>query len=143
VLGRDLNQPGYIFNIFNIPELFKIMFGIFMPGAGYADGFIYFWLWIGHFMLNFFILQIMYQQGRAGVTIPISYNVNFLVSIIFGFVMFEETMTVFSWIGMCVMVVGIFLTSKIESKYVGTQPTSLEPAGNVALSLDTEEAPPA
>ena len=142
VLGRDLNQPYYIFDLFNFPELFKIMVGIFMPGSGYNDSFIYFWLWVGNFTGNFFMLQIMYQQGRAGVTIPISYNVNFLVSIIFGFLMFEETMNTFSWIGMCVMVVGIFLTSKIESKYVGTQPSSLEPASSVAKSLDPEEATP-
>ncbi|HME53247.1 MAG TPA: hypothetical protein VKM55_13575 [Candidatus Lokiarchaeia archaeon] len=138
VLARDLNQPGYIFDLFNLPDLFKIIGGIFMPGSGYADGSIYFYFWIGNFAFNFFILQMMYQHGRAGVTVPISYNVNFLVSIVFGFLMFKETMNVFSWIGTCVMVVGIFLTSKIESNYVGKQPASMEPS-----SIDSEQAAPA
>lgn len=117
VLARDLNQPGYIFDLFNFPDLFKIIAGIFMPGSGYADGSLYFYLWWVNFLANFFLLQMTYQYGRAGVTVPISYNINFLVSIIFGFLMFGEIMTVFSWIGTCVMAIGIILTSKIGSEY--------------------------
>ncbi|NMC05266.1 MAG: hypothetical protein GYA24_08650 [Candidatus Lokiarchaeota archaeon] len=118
VLGRDLSVPGYIFNMFNIPEFFTVMFGVFVPGSPYFLGSIYFWLWIGNFIANFFLLTMMYQHGRAGVTIPINTSLNFLGSILFGFFMCAEPIDSISWIGIVFMVVGILLTSKIESEAV-------------------------
>jgi drug/metabolite transporter (DMT)-like permease len=61
----------------------------------------------------------MYQHGRAGVTIPINTSLNFLVSILFGYFMCSEPIDSFSWIGIALMIVGILLTSKIESEVVG------------------------
>jgi drug/metabolite transporter (DMT)-like permease len=118
VLGRDLGEPGYIFNMFNLPEFFKVMGGMFVPGGTYLFGSVYFWLWIGNFIANFFLLTMMYQHGRAGLTIPINTSLNFLVSILFGYFMCSEMIDVPSWIGISLMCVGIFLTSKIESDVI-------------------------
>ncbi|MEX2681369.1 MAG: hypothetical protein Q6373_007200, partial [Candidatus Sigynarchaeota archaeon] len=115
VLGRDLGNPGYVFNMFNLPEFFTIMFSIFIPSSPYFFGAVYFWLWIGNFVANFFLLTMMYQYGRAGVTIPINTSLNFVVSLVFGYFMFFELIDALSWLGISLMVVGIFLTSKIES----------------------------
>jgi drug/metabolite transporter (DMT)-like permease len=118
VIGRDLGMPGYIFNMFNIPEFITIMFAIFVPGSPYFYGSMYYWLWIGNFIANFFLLTMMYQHGRAGVTIPINTSLNFLGSILFGYFMCGEPIDTISWIGISLMLFGIFLTSKIESEAV-------------------------
>jgi drug/metabolite transporter (DMT)-like permease len=121
VLTRDLGmapENPYVFNMFNFPELWTIMYSIFVPGSPYFFGSIYFWLWIGNFVANFFLLTMMYQLGRAGVTIPINTTLNFIVSVLFGYFMCGEPLDSFSWIGISLMVAGIFLTGKIESEVV-------------------------
>jgi drug/metabolite transporter (DMT)-like permease len=139
VISRDLGISNYIFNMFNLPEFFTIMFSVFVPGSPYFFGAVYFWLWVGNFVANFFLLTMMYQHGRAGVTIPINTSLNFLVSILFGFFMCAEPIDSFSWIGIALMIVGILLTSKIESEVVGKKATG----GDVPVSpADPELATP-
>ncbi|MEX2757985.1 MAG: hypothetical protein Q6365_021600, partial [Candidatus Sigynarchaeota archaeon] len=111
-----------IFNMFDLPEFFTIMFSIFVPNSLHFLTSVYFWLWIGNFIANFFLLTMMYQHGRAGVTIPINTSLNFLVSILFGFFMCAEPIDSIAWIGIAFMVVGILLTSKIESEAVMKKP---------------------
>ncbi len=137
VLHRDLGiAPGtpYVLNMFNLPEFFTIFFSIFVPGSPYFFGAIYLWLWIGNFMANFFLLTMMYQHGRAGVTIPINTSLNFLISILFGFFMCAEPIDTLSWVGIAFMVSGILLTSKIESEAVAKKPSpdnAVSPNGNL------------
>nr|MDO8084958.1 hypothetical protein [Candidatus Sigynarchaeum springense] len=142
VLSRDLGSSGYIFNMFNLPEFFSIMFSIFVPDSPYFFGAIYFWLWIGNFVANFFLLTMMYQYGRASVTIPINTSLNFVVSIVFGFFMFFELIDLISWIGISLMTAGIFLTSKIESEVRGNK-ASLGDAPVPVAGLETATPPPA
>ncbi len=118
VVGNNLGVEGYIFNMFNVPEFLTVMFSIFVPGSPYFFGSVYFWLWIGNFVANFFLLTMMYQHGRAGVTIPINTSLNFLVSILFGYFMCAEPIDTLSWVGISLMTVGILLTGKIESEVV-------------------------
>nr|MDO8113155.1 hypothetical protein [Candidatus Sigynarchaeota archaeon] len=129
-LGRDLGQPDYIFNLFNFPELGRIMIGFFLPGSGYFLGSIYFYLYMTSFTFNFFLLMMMYQHGRAAVAIPLNNSINFLGLVIFGYFMFEERIAVVSWIGIFVMIVGIFLASKIETSMITAEKkgTSLDSA---------------
>jgi drug/metabolite transporter (DMT)-like permease len=126
VLHRDLGMDpdvSYFLNMFNLPEFFTIFFSIFVPGSPYFFGAIYLWLWISNFMANFFLLTMMYQHGRAGVTIPINTSLNFLISILFGFFMCAEPIDTLSWVGISFMVFGILLTSKIESEAVVKKPS--------------------
>ncbi len=141
VISRDLGSPGYIFNMFNFPEFFTIMFSIFVPSSPYFFGAVYFWLWIGDFVANFFLLTMMYQHGRAGVTIPINTSLNFVVSIVFGYFMFAELVDALSWVGISLMVVGIFLTSKIESGVVGKKASGGEVPVPVANPEPAESSP--
>ncbi len=116
VLARDLAQPGYIFNLLDIPELFRVLTGIFMPGGGYFWGSIYFFIYAASFSLNFLFVTTMYQHGRASVTIPLFNSINFLGTIIAGYFLFYEPLEVFSWIGISMMIAGIVLASKVEKK---------------------------
>jgi drug/metabolite transporter (DMT)-like permease len=136
VVSRDLGVSNYIFNMLNVPEFFTIMFSIFVPSSPYFFGALYFWFWIGNFVANFFLLTMMYQHGRAGVTIPINTSLNFVVSIVFGYFMCAEPIDALAWVGISLMVVGILLTSKIESEVVAKKvsggdvsvsPANLEP----------------
>jgi drug/metabolite transporter (DMT)-like permease len=141
VVSRDLGVPGYIFNMFDLPEFFSIMFSIFNPASPYFFGAVYFWLWIGNFVANFFLLTMMYQHGRAGVTIPINTSLTFLVSILFGFFMCAEPIDTLAWVGISLMVFGILLTSKIESEVV-VKKQGLDDGSVSAGNLVPESSPP-
>ncbi|MFX0098171.1 MAG: hypothetical protein ACFFCS_01225 [Candidatus Hodarchaeota archaeon] len=116
VLARDLSRPDFVFNFFNFVELGNILVGIFIPASGYFLGSIYFYCWMGFFIFNFIMLQITYQHGRAVITVPLTNNTNFLISLLYSYFIFQEKMMVQSWLGAILMIVGIALVSKIETK---------------------------
>ena len=120
-LARDLGNPNYIFNLIDIPELINVLAGIFLPGTPYFFGSLYYYLWMGNFIMNFFLTMMMYQHGRAGVTIPINTNIQFIISIFFGYLVFSEIIDILSWFGVAMMVIGIILTSKVEKQLVNDQ----------------------
>ncbi|MHA1793379.1 MAG: hypothetical protein ACTSVI_12085 [Promethearchaeota archaeon] len=117
-LARDLHSPGYVFNFFNFMELGKLMVGIFLPASGYFFASIYFYFWIGNFTANFFLMMMMFQHGRAIVTIPLMNSLNFMISVLFANIIFMEELNFISWLGISLMVGGIILTSKFEVKIV-------------------------
>jgi drug/metabolite transporter (DMT)-like permease len=126
VLGKDLHEPGYIFNLFNFPELGRILIGVFTPHTGYFMGSIYFYIYISCFAFNFLLLTMMFQYGRAAVTIPVNNTINFLGGILFGAFAFVEEIGVFSWIGILLMVVGIILASRVETTLVEAEKKAKE-----------------
>ncbi|MBD3188216.1 hypothetical protein GF325_15380 [Candidatus Bathyarchaeota archaeon] len=141
VLSRDLGASNYIFNLFNFPELGRIMIGVFQPGSSYFFGSLYFYIWLGSFTANFFLLMIMYQHGRAVITIPIMNNLNFMISIVFGYFVFNEPLNAISWIGILIMVFGILLTSRSETKLIEAEKAAMvkDQAQNVIPTKETEE----
>lgn len=144
VKARDLGTLPVVevFNMFDVPQLFTIMFSIFVPSSPYFFTAIYFWLWIGNFAANFFLLTMMYQHGRAGVAIPINTSLNFLVSILFGYFMCAEPIDSISWLGIVFMTVGLLLTSKIESETVVRKPGSTEVPAPLPAANQEPAAPP-
>ncbi|MHA1372293.1 MAG: hypothetical protein ACTSRA_21550, partial [Promethearchaeota archaeon] len=74
VVGRDLNNVNYIFNIFNFKDLGWLIISVFIPNSNYFFGSIYFYLWIVCFCGNFLFQQMMFQSGRASITIPVASN---------------------------------------------------------------------
>jgi drug/metabolite transporter (DMT)-like permease len=68
-----------------------------------------------HIIIGNIIAQIMYQQGRAAVTLTITYFLNLFLPVVAGILILQEKINFLLSIGILMMLLGVVLVSKTQS----------------------------